>query len=475
MSLPRLWAFLAVALPTLGALIAGLSSVDLAYHLRAGAQILDTRAIPTVDSWTFTAAGQPWTDQQWGAQILLAAVYRVGGWTGLVLLRAGLVGLIFACLFATGRKAGLAMRPAALLTLAAFLVAAATLGLRPQLFGMALFAGVLLLVADRRAHPGRLWAIPILVLVWANVHGSFFMAPLVLGLAWLGDLHDRAEQPHRALVVAVVSALAACLTPFGPAVWAYAIGLSTNPEVTRLITEWQPTSMRDLPGLLFFGSVLGVVVLIARRKPITSWAVLAWLGVFFLIGAYAGRGVAWWSLAGVLPVAALLRRANEDDPRPAERVGTRLMRRLNVAVAVLVLLAGVALLPVWRPLDVGLVAPQGVLTSAPSGITAALRGLGRPGDRVLNPQPWGSWFELALPDLPVAIDSRIEVFPVAVWNAYENIASGVEGWRTELTDWGVTIAVIKSEDVATADRFSKAGWRSVYSDPDGSIMVSPGR
>ena len=83
------------------------------------------------------------------------------------------------------------MRRAAWLTLAAFLVSAVALGLRPQLIGMALFAVVLLLVTDRRAHPGRLWAIPIIVLVWANIHGSFFLGPLVLGLAWLEDVHDQ--------------------------------------------------------------------------------------------------------------------------------------------------------------------------------------------------------------------------------------------------------------------------------------------
>ena len=57
---------------------------------------------------------------------------------------------------------------------------------------MALFAVVLLLVTDRRAHPDRLWAIPVIVLVWANIHGSFFLGPLVLGLAWLEDVHDQA-------------------------------------------------------------------------------------------------------------------------------------------------------------------------------------------------------------------------------------------------------------------------------------------
>ena len=77
MTLPRLWAFLAIGLPVLAALIANLPSVDLAYHLRAGAAILAGDGIPTVDTWTFTAAGTPWTDQQWGAQVILAAVYQV--------------------------------------------------------------------------------------------------------------------------------------------------------------------------------------------------------------------------------------------------------------------------------------------------------------------------------------------------------------------------------------------------------------
>ncbi len=132
MSLSRLWAFLAVALPVLAALIAALPSVDLTYHLRAGAQILDARAIPGTDTWTFTAAGQPWTDQQWGSQVVLAAAYRLGGWTGLVLLRAMLVGAMFSSLYLVGRRRGLDVRRAAWLTIAAFIVAAPALALRPH-------------------------------------------------------------------------------------------------------------------------------------------------------------------------------------------------------------------------------------------------------------------------------------------------------------------------------------------------------
>jgi hypothetical protein len=474
-TLPRLWVFLAIALPALAALIANLPSVDLTYHLRAGAQILDGGGIRTVDTWTFTVPGITWTDQQWGAQVILAAVYRLAGWTGLVILRSALIALSFGCLLTIGLRRGLGMRRAAWLTLAAFLVSAVALGLRPQLIGMALFAVVLLLVTDRRAHPGRVWAVPLIVLVWANVHGSFFLGPLVLGLAWLEDVHDRVPGARRLLLIAVVSAAAACVTPFGPAVWAYALGLSTNPEVTVRITEWQPTSLRSIPGIAFFGSAFAIVALIARRGTRTPWPTLAWLAVFFLIGAYALRGVAWWPMGAVAAIAGVLVTGPALDPSRPEPLGSRTMRRLNAVVAAAIVVAGIALLPVWRPIDPALGAPEGVVGNAPPGITAALRDLARPGDRLFDPQPWGSWFEFALPDLPVAIDSRIELFPAAVWDTYENIVSGGEAWAAQLDGWKVSIVVVPVKETAMAARLVAAGWRSVYADADGSILVAPAR
>lgn len=475
MSLGRLWIFLAVALPTLAALIASLQSVDLAYHIRAGGEILDRGAIPAVDSWTFTALGDPWTDQQWGAQVLFGGVYRLAGWTGLVVLRALLVGVIYGCLFAIARRQGVDARRAAWLTLGGFVISAAALALRPQLLGMSLFAAVAFLVVDRRSHPDRLWAIPAIVLVWANLHGSFFLAPLVLGLAWLEDVQGRQPGARRLLVVALASAVAACVTPFGPAVWAYAVGLSVNPEVTRRITEWQPTTIRDVPGLLFYGSALAVVVLLARRGRPVSWPALLGIGLFFVIGAYAARGIAWWPIGAMAAVAGLLAvDATDVANRPARRDSLGI-QRLNVLVAGAIVAFGLTTLPLWRPIDPGTLAPTGVVANAPSGITLQLRSLARPGDRLLNPQVWGSWFEFALPDLPVAIDSRIEFFEPEVWDAYDTVTGATEQSIAQLKDWGVTIAVVAAPDRRLVDRLGAAGWGTAYADGDGWILTSPDR
>jgi len=470
-TLGRLWTFLGVALPALGALIANLPSVDLAYQLRAGAGILDTAVIPTTDTWTYTVAGQPWHDQQWFAQVVLAGVFRIGGWTGLVVLRAILVAAIFGCLALAIRRRnpGLGQRTIALLCLAAFAVSAVALGLRPQLLGLALFALTLLLLALRLDHPRWAWAIPIVAAVWANVHGSFIIAPLVCGLAWLEDLHDRASRRHAMLAVALAAGAATLLNPSLLAVWTYAADLASNATLAERVTEWQPTTLRDGQGVLFWASVAAVVALLARSPVRASWPALAWLLVFGYLGAVAVRGLAWWPLAAAFMMAALL-------PAEAPPARTRRPMALNAGLASAIVVAMVALLPVWRPTDPGLRAPEGVVGNAPGGITNELRALARADDRLWAPQPWGSWFEFALPNLPVAVDSRVELYPAAFWRDYDAVAFGTAAELAPLDRYGVTIVVAAREETPLDEALaSAAGWKLNYRDADGAIWVRADR
>jgi hypothetical protein len=311
------------------------------------------------------------------------------------------------------------------------------------------------------------------VIAWANTHGSFFLGPLLVGLAWLEDVHDRNPGATRTLLVAVVAAVAALANPFGASVWLYATGLTTNPLVTERITEWQPTTLRTVPGIAFFGSALLVAAFLARRGRTTGWPALLAFAVFFGIGAWAVRGIAWWALGAAVTVAALV--AAERGRATLDAVERR--RPLNTVVAATLLLAGFALLPMWRPLDRQLGAPAGVVANAPPGLTAAVAGLARPGDNLYLPQPWGSWFEFATPAAKVVLDSRIELFPAEVWDRYETVASGGPEWRAILDGWAVTLVIATNEqpggllDQLAAD----PDWRQVYSDADGRLFVRADR
>jgi len=307
-SFSRLWAFLAIGLPVLAAVIAPFPSVDLAYHLRAGGDILDTRAVPAVDTYTFTVAGQPWLDQQWLAQIVMAAAYRLGSWTGLVVLRSLLVGTAFGLLFDVCRRRAGSVRVAAWLTLAAFVAAAVTLGLRPQLFGVALFAGAVWLTVQRHERSRAVWLVPILAAVWSNVHGTFVLALALVALALIEDIAARRD-PSATLALLVATAVATLANPFGAAVWTYAAGISTNSVITKRVTEWQPTSPFTAEGALFFASIVTVGVLLVaatRRARSVPWVALLWLAPFAVLGAWAVRGLAWWPFVAASTVASLM-------------------------------------------------------------------------------------------------------------------------------------------------------------------------
>lgn len=484
-TLAALWTFLAVALPTLAALLAPMPAIDLAYQLRAGGEILDSGAIPTVDTWTFTIAGSPWTDQQWGAQVLLALVYRATSWSGLVIVRALLVALAFGLLLLVVRRRNprLAARWQTLLVLGAFVVAAPALALRPQLFAIVLFAATLLILADRRAHPGRLWLIPILALAWANLHGSFPLVLVVLGIAVLGDLLDRAEW-RISFAVAVVAAVATLVNPFGLDVWGYVARLATNPTIGSRVSEWRPPGLTDAPGILFWLSVVAAALWVAwlwRQRRSFPIPALITLVAFAALGAITGRGLAWWPFAAVFVIsgfvpASLPARSTALEQRPST---------LNGLVMGLLVIAGVALLPFWRPTGPADV-PLGTLSYAPQGIGDYLRHIAvrfRPsGTHVWAPQHWGSWLELEAPYATVAVDSRIELFPASVWEEYDLVQAAAGSrlvlpaqWEGILTNHAVTFVVTETANNSLLETaLSGAGWGRVYSDADGSIWARLG-
>src|SRR6266511_4810426 len=115
--LSHVWAVSGVVIPVM--VIAGtpLAVIDLAYHLRAGDIMFDTHALLRTDVFSAVAYGRPWLNQQWLAQIVMTTAFRLGGWFGLVALRALLIALVLTFVFLACRAAGAATKRAALLTL----------------------------------------------------------------------------------------------------------------------------------------------------------------------------------------------------------------------------------------------------------------------------------------------------------------------------------------------------------------------
>jgi hypothetical protein len=526
-SLGQLWTFLGVFLPALAALLVPMPAVDLAYQLRAGGEILGGSGIPNTDTWTFTVSGTPWLDQQWGAQVVLTAVFDVLGWTGLAVLRAFLVGLTFwlllgairsawsiASVRAGGSAVASSARTATLITVGFFIVAAPALALRPQLFAIVLFAATLRILVERSQHPRRLWLIPCMAIAWANLHGSFPLVVVLVAIAWLDEVallrvppppgHPRPALRRRLLgstglaIIAGFSALATLVNPLGLDVWGYIVNLARDPEITAAVSEWQPPSPLDPAGFVFYVSlivVLGIVSFRFRtdrgRTSAQFFGPLVTAAVFGLLGVVTGRGLAWWAIAAPVAMVQLqpglkladvrIRGQAPLRARTAREASASEARRspLNMLVMVVLVVFAVALLPIWRPTGRAGV-PILALSDAPQGIAAELQHfLDRhqldPGAHVWAPQTWGSFLEWAVPDVRVGLDSRIELFPAPVLADADEIANAGTGWLSTLEVRRVDALVLPngSASVAQVDALRAPGsrWRLVYSDDDGMLWM----
>ena len=434
---------LAIFLPAVASLLAPVLTGDISYQVAAGQIMFESGQILDVDTFTFTVPGEPWINQQWGASVVFAAIFDATSWLGLLVMRAVLIGLAFGLVYAACRATEASMIVSSLVTLAAFVAAATNLALRSQMFGVVCFAAVIALLAWRRKYPLLLWLIPLVMIVWANTHGSFFMGWAAIGLAALEDLLARRRLAAVTISVGVLSVLATLIHPWGLEMWAYVVELSTNPLIAMLVTEWQASTLKTPTGIFFFISVGVVLGLLLYRGRVISWLQVLWLAGLVLLSLMAVRSVVWWAI-GAAPIAALLvsglvirgHRLGDSAFDMPRGVG-------YTAIAGLAAVLSIALLPIWKPID-PLYGPEGVVRYAPRGVTETLLAEAAPGEHLFSEQRWGSWFEQALPGVPVMVDTRIELYDRKVWADYLHVRGGRADWDDILDRWEVDLVALEA-------------------------------
>jgi hypothetical protein len=103
-------------------------------------------------------------------------------------------------------------------------------------------------------------------------------------------------------------------------------------------------------------------------------------------------------------------------------------------------------------------------------VTEALAAQAGPDDRPYAAQRWGSWLEFALPEVPVMVDTRIELFDSEVWGDYLDVAAGRADWAQILDRWEVTfVALEASNDDLMPFIEASTAWERLHQDDEGVV------
>ncbi|HVM60634.1 MAG TPA: tetratricopeptide repeat protein [Verrucomicrobiae bacterium] len=298
-----------------------ISESDTFWHLKTGEWILSHSAVPRVDPFSATVSGKQWLDWEWLFQVAIYIVYTVGGFNAMVAWKAVIVGLAGLVVFFTCRRNGAGVALAALVMMAAFVASRARLEVRPDVLMLLLSAlTICVLEAARRkcaspqaARRGRIYALlglPIIELVWVNVHGSFLLGIGLVSLyALVLGIESILRKNWRSLgwiVAALALTCAACFAnPFGIDLVRHAIDQTRASSPAGTIGEWQPT--RELlltePNWalrvfwwLFWLNPLALVAVLAIKRREFPWAHALVVAAMSVLALRANRFTALYAV-----------------------------------------------------------------------------------------------------------------------------------------------------------------------------------
>lgn len=477
--------------------------VDFWWHLKAGEIIITNRAIPRTDLFSFTAAGQPFILQNWLVEVIYYGAYKAGGLALLVALNALLLVAALLPIYHLCRQATNQLKLSVITALLPAVLLLYFGSVRSQVFSFALFSAfywVLSMYRSRRRDV--LWALPLLTIVWVNVHGAFVLGLGLIGLFLVcemarrlayGDTRDTlppAELRKLGLFL-VLSAAATLINPETYRIYGYIRAVATNPASQQLVLEWQPPRISELIGIvLFFGPffITLMVLLGASRKPDLIDLVLVL--VFSALGLSAVRNGVWFSLIAApiiaryfptidfCPARDTLRRfrvgrAFTDWIGPRSGPPAPIRYRLNRQIAVLMLTLVVLVSP-WVYPHLGNPAFGNTLweKSTPVGAMDYIQQNALEGN-IYHPQIYGDYLIWRLwPQQRSFVDGRVHLFDSAVVRDYR-MAFNDSHWDERLAAYDIKYVLLSKDEDENRRMIESArespGWRLIYED-DVSVM-----
>lgn len=469
-----------------------LADYDFWWHLKVGELIYKTKDIVREDLFSFTSPGAYWIDHSWLAELGIYGAWRAGEIKGVLLLKAIFLVVTFSFLFGALSR-GVKFNSSASSSLIPLLViagaaAATKVGweVRPQTFSYLFFTLFLFLLETRKA---RYW-LPLIIILWANSHGSFFFGLILVGAYTVEALvaryrkkvahyfppptaNHRDKEAKTLLILFLITFAASWINPHPLRLYAHP-WIHLHQIFPREIAEWARPAFMDVPA--FWGFLLFTLLSIplALKKIRLAHALL------FLVFLYPGlrylRNVPYLTLAAApllgYTLAYSLKQAEEILPglaKPLDKPSSGPLNPFYLLTAVFLLFALLALVTGWGGkggVDYQRFPQKGVDFYQQNQVRGPL----------FNTYEWGGYLTFRLwPQEKVfimGITSDEEIF-----RQYYHITEGKESWRALLDRYRINAILTKTcyEEGGMIPYISKLylgeNWWLVYQDDTACLLV----
>ncbi|MGB7537494.1 MAG: hypothetical protein WBM17_03040 [Anaerolineales bacterium] len=451
---------------------------DTWWHLRTGQWILEHRALPDVDPFSLTRSGEPWYYPGWLSEILMVWIYSLGGLAALNLLFTAVILLAFVLVYLS-----LDGNPFAVAVVLVIAAGASEIfwSARPQLFTF-LFSAVFYLVLRKYlwGKKNALWILPLIMALWVNIHPGFavgFILVLIACIAqaveYLARRESRTESGRRIVWLGgtlLVCLAAAALNPRGPAVLAYPFQTVSIRFLQNFIQEWKAPDFHNWQAQLFL--ILFIL----------TWAVIAFSPKklesddFFFLVCIGYMGFLAWrntNLLSIVAPAILLRYGQPllesffPDWNP-DHAASRAQSAIHIG-AVTVLAAAMLVF------GVSVLSPESIQAAVRRQVPAAavdyLAAHPVQGG-LFNSYNFGSYLLWELPESPVFVDGRTDLYTDEILDQYLTVIRAQDGWKDILEQWQIRVVFVEPS-TPILHLLKAEGWTLYYEDSQAVILIHP--
>jgi len=241
---------------------------DTALHIAIGENILEHRAIPVTDPFSFTMPNTPWSPWEWGTGVMFAELNRTFGLKGIAFVCGVVIAALIAILFRTMLAYGADLFLSLMLALMASNALSLHYHARPHLFTLlALGLAGWIIALDRARPTWKIWLLPPITAIAANLHPGFAILLVYLGVLAAGTgLEWLAGNASRSTVARYSAVLGACMVgalinPQGFGLYTEILSAFRGRGMTDLLQEWQAPTFRSTPQVYFMLFLLGGVAI----------------------------------------------------------------------------------------------------------------------------------------------------------------------------------------------------------------------
>lgn len=420
------------------------------WHLRVGQWIMQNHSFPHVGLFSRGAAGRPWMAYSWGYELLLARSYDSFGLVGIAGFGLALTLLVAAVFYWTLLRVSNSFWTAWILCAAGSYAFLFMLLPRPVFFSMTMLAIVLMLLleAHRESDLRRLYWLPLVFIFWANLHIQFIYGLFAVALfaaitcaqrvaAHYGFESDKVAgnslPATRVLAVLAACILGCCVGPYGYHLFGVIFNYGRSQLPFTFIQELQSPEFRTPTDYVLLLMMAAAYFALGWERKIDVFKTL--LLITASVFAFRARRDVWFvGVCSAMMIADFFgRRAEKAEAvTPAPRLKLWEFAASAALVAVLTVVMAPQMGLSNRSLD------RIISKNFPVDAVNYVRKNPAPGP-LYNDFNWGGFLIWYMPDRPVSIDGRTDLYgDAATEQAMKSLGGSFEADKN-LDEAGVVI------------------------------------